>query len=763
VLHQIGVGALGPVFRTYEPEGDRLVAVKAFRLDITPEQAQALADELSKAAGAGLFHPSIVEPIGAGVEGTMAYAAEEYVAAESLDVAMRDYAPAPLSVALPLITQLAGAIDFARAAGVGHGALHPRDIFVTPEDVRATGFGVVEALERIGLRAPVRRPYSAPERIDGAAWSTPADVFSLAAITFELLTARRPAGLGAEIGPLTAGTPNSWQDALHAVLARAMDEDPGTRPQTALALASALEAAARGDFAAAGVAAAADPAPAAAGGDWPERGPDAEQDGAPAGEALAAASMDGREEADELTLREQEAADVASERDDDEAHHRLMLEEMNEPATAPDAGSDPYGREDVDVEADADRFLVAAAGTAAGAAGADEFREAEEISDWPRQHADEGAEEPARWTLHPSDGSPIRLAFGREDEHPDPAGLPPGNERFWHDHAGADEPVPQAPRWPSRGEGEGFTARRTDAYVAAEYDSPSADRRPTWILALLMLAGLLGGLGVGYALWGRSTVPGGEAGAGGAPAAAEAGEAAQPMGAPAEGAPPGTAAQPATNAGASATPAEAPVSDSDPATAAPAAAAAPSAARGRLIVRSTPSNAGVTVDGTWRGRTPLTLDDLPLARYQVRVVEQGYTAVDESVTLSAGTPERTLAVRLRQQAQPAARGTQPAARGTTAPRGAAPAARGTQQPPAARPDETFVGSVYVDSRPRGAAVSINGKPVGVTPLRIPEMPIGTHVVRLELPDHRIWSSTARVTAGQEARVTGSLEPIQPIR
>ena len=45
VLHQIGVGALGPVFRTYEPTRDRLVAVKVFRLDIVPEQAQALADE----------------------------------------------------------------------------------------------------------------------------------------------------------------------------------------------------------------------------------------------------------------------------------------------------------------------------------------------------------------------------------------------------------------------------------------------------------------------------------------------------------------------------------------------------------------------------------------------------------------------------------------------------------------------------------------------------------------------------------------------
>src|SRR5688500_660792 len=125
VLHQIGIGALGPVFRTYEPTRDRLVAVKVFRLDITPEQAQSLADELAKATDAGLFHPSIVEPIAAGIEGTVAYRAEEYVAAESFDVALRHYAPAPLDKMLPFITQLAGAIDFARASGVGHGALHP--------------------------------------------------------------------------------------------------------------------------------------------------------------------------------------------------------------------------------------------------------------------------------------------------------------------------------------------------------------------------------------------------------------------------------------------------------------------------------------------------------------------------------------------------------------------------------------------------------------------------------------------------------------
>src|SRR4029453_14057383 len=245
VLHQIGVGALGPVFRTYEPTRDRLFSVKVFRLDVTPEQAQCLADYLGRAADAGLFHPSIVEPIAAGVEGTAAYRAEEYVAAESLDVAMRHYAPASLDQALPFLTQLAGAIDFARAGGIGHGGLHLRDVFVTPDEARASGFGIVEALERVGVRAPVRRPYSAPERIAGGKWSTPADVFSLAAIAYELLTGRRPSGIGEQIGEVAGGNVAGHAAAIRSVLARAMSEQPGRRYATALGFASALESAGR--------------------------------------------------------------------------------------------------------------------------------------------------------------------------------------------------------------------------------------------------------------------------------------------------------------------------------------------------------------------------------------------------------------------------------------------------------------------------------------------------------------------------------------
>jgi len=236
---------LGPVFRTYDPSRDRLVSVKVFRLDLLPEQAEALAAELQGLAEIDLDDPAIVAPLAAGLEGHTVYLAEEYVAAESLDVALKHYAPAPLDHTLAFLGQLAGAIDFARARGVGHGALHPRDIFVTPELARATGFGIVQALERLGVRAPVRRPYSAPERVTGAAWSTPADVFGLAAVAHELLTGKRPAGTG-EVAAIAGRAAESNPERLRNVLTRALAEDPASRYPTAGAFVAALEAAAHG-------------------------------------------------------------------------------------------------------------------------------------------------------------------------------------------------------------------------------------------------------------------------------------------------------------------------------------------------------------------------------------------------------------------------------------------------------------------------------------------------------------------------------------
>jgi hypothetical protein len=177
--------------------------------------------------------------------------------------------------------------------------------------------------------------------------------------------------------------------------------------------------------------------------------------------------------------------------------------------------------------------------------------------------------------------------------------------------------------------------------------------------------------------------------------------------------------------------------------------AAPQPRPGRLVVRSTPTGANVTLNGKWVGRTPLTQNELAFGNYSVRVVADGYDIAQEEFTLSSRNPSEDLSLRLQRTrtASP------PPPRGTGSQRGASPPAPGTGS-------GRFTGTVYVDSRPQGAKVFISGREYGTTPLRVPEVAIGSHVVRLELADHRTWTNSIRVTAGQELKVTGSLEPIR---
>jgi hypothetical protein len=69
----------------------------------------------------------------------------------------------------------------------------------------------------------------------------------------------------------------------------------------------------------------------------------------------------------------------------------------------------------------------------------------------------------------------------------------------------------------------------------------------------------------------------------------------------------------------------------------------------------------------------------------------------------------------------------------------------------------FVGDLTVESRPAGANVFVDGKLVGTTPVQLPALNAGEHVVRLERDGYRRWSSLIRVVASERNRVTASLE------
>ncbi|OFW28549.1 MAG: hypothetical protein A3H97_05375 [Acidobacteria bacterium RIFCSPLOWO2_02_FULL_65_29] len=240
VLHQIGAGALGPVFRVYDPEQDKLAAVKLFTLDLAPDRVHRLIAQLQALIDTDLTHPAIAAPLAAGMSGVSAYLAQDFIAADAVDVVARAHGPAPPSDALRVAAHVAAALDCAADALVVHGALHPRDVLVSPDDARLTGFGIARALETIGVVSPVRRPYAAPERVAGQAWDRRTDVFSLAAIIHELLWGRRITALGEEAALSLTAIPGADLDALQYLFARSLAADPAVRFDTAASFADGL-------------------------------------------------------------------------------------------------------------------------------------------------------------------------------------------------------------------------------------------------------------------------------------------------------------------------------------------------------------------------------------------------------------------------------------------------------------------------------------------------------------------------------------------
>ena len=620
MLHQIGVGVLGPLFRTYEPSRDRLVAVKVFRLSVTPEQAGALAEELSRVVDVGLEHAAIVTPIAAGLTGMTPYLAQEYVTGETLDVAMRQYAPGPLETTLPFITQLASAIDYACAAGVSHGALHPRDVFLTPELARATGFGVVAALERVGLRGPVRRPYSAPERIAGEPWGPAADIFALAAIAFELLTGRRPAGTGEQVVALLGEIGGAAdQPAFRRAFATALADDPAERYGSAQEFAHALAVAAGlEDPVAPGVAAS-------------ERGP-LEQTEERWAETLNGDQVDEPVPAD--VDRALPAPTAPFERQSAAAEPSLFdgIEEIEEIEQIEDLAEAP--------EVAAERRTPVEEGSVEYAADADDEAEAEDDSDIDQWPVEEPAAVSAEFAVSDHDDRVSRSAVVM----PQPA------SREWPRRAllplaltlavvilvafvanlALDTPDPV--QFPSASAGQELPVSSAADIMLPSPSEPN-------LASPASPAGQESSDGIAVeVLDDLPVVP-------------------VPLAAP-----------PVPPATSSPAPAVAP-----PSPLAPPPPASPQPSPGRLLVRSSPPGALVDVNGTPRGTTPLALGEIPYGSYTLRVSRPGYVSQVHELSISAGQPVGAVSVRLM-----------PAATGAASPARAAGSVFVESRPPAAQ-------------------------------------------------------------------------------
>jgi hypothetical protein len=161
------------------------------------------------------------------------------------------------------------------------------------------------------------------------------------------------------------------------------------------------------------------------------------------------------------------------------------------------------------------------------------------------------------------------------------------------------------------------------------------------------------------------------------------------------------------------------------------------AAVGRLLVRSTPAGARVFVDGKDAGATPVAVRGLTEGSHSVRLVREGYTPAERTVSFTAARPAQSLIVELlRPRAVPRV---------------------GVPPPSPSALAAGYTGSLGVASLPPGATVYVDGKEVGTTPLRVPAIDAGSHIVRIERDGYNHWTSAVRIVAGKQMRVTASLE------
>jgi hypothetical protein len=209
-LELIGRGGMAEVYKSIHPTLGKPVAIKLlpaplaaepdFRHHFTRE-----AEVVSK-----LQHPNIVRlfDFGEDAEAGTHYMVMEYLGGKDLGAHLREKGKLALAEALPLIRQIASALDYAHARGLVHRDIKPSNVMLdsvraglrpAPTEYRAvlTDFGIAKilggrtAMTRTGMLGTF--DYIAPEQIEASAnVDGRADIYSFGVLVYEMLTGELP-------------------------------------------------------------------------------------------------------------------------------------------------------------------------------------------------------------------------------------------------------------------------------------------------------------------------------------------------------------------------------------------------------------------------------------------------------------------------------------------------------------------------------------------------------------------------------------------
>jgi TolB-like protein/tetratricopeptide (TPR) repeat protein len=256
ILAPIGAGGMGEVYRARDTRLGRDVAVK---MVVQGDDRQLLA-RLKREAQvlASLNHPRICQIFDLGERRGKPFIVMELLDGEPLSARIARGRMEPRE-AIAIALEVLDALEVLHGRGVVHRDLKPSNIFLTAHGAKLLDFGLARpapapdsrdpALTHTGMLLGTPR-YMAPEQWSDPAAGPAADLFSMGAILFEMLSGR-PAFLGAsavdifdaqrrgEIPALAGGPESAW---IESILRRAMARRPEDRYPSASSMADALRA-----------------------------------------------------------------------------------------------------------------------------------------------------------------------------------------------------------------------------------------------------------------------------------------------------------------------------------------------------------------------------------------------------------------------------------------------------------------------------------------------------------------------------------------
>src|SRR6516165_2671495 len=195
----LGSGAMGEVYRAYDPAIDRLVAIKVLRPELIggSDSEQLLQRFRREARAAGRrFHPNIVAIWDFGDDDGMPFLVMELVEGRSLDQVIKSSRSIEPARSVAIITQVLSALGFAHENGIVHRDIKPSNIMVLQDDrVKVADFGIarIEASEFTIVGDLLGTPaYMAPEQLSGSPIDHRTDLFAAGVILFEMLTGVKP-------------------------------------------------------------------------------------------------------------------------------------------------------------------------------------------------------------------------------------------------------------------------------------------------------------------------------------------------------------------------------------------------------------------------------------------------------------------------------------------------------------------------------------------------------------------------------------------